>query len=150
MLNPAAQMGVMDSDKVPDKLLRLFGTDPVHLTDTGYKAIASALAEEFDTPHVVLVRSLTAGPSAPASSSRGQRPPPIESWTLDSWYPGGGPEESQLGRERRCRLEPPRGRQRPLRIQRSPEGPRRPSWQVDRKAIRLHAILDAAIQAISE
>ena len=109
MLNPAAQMGVMDSDVVPYKLLRLFGTDPVHLTDTGYKAIASALAEEFDTPHVVLVRSLTAGPSAPASSSRGQRPPPIESWTLDSWYPGGGPEESQLGRERRCRLEPPRG-----------------------------------------
>ena len=47
-------------------------TDPVHLTETGYKAIATALAEEFDIPHVVHVRSLTAGPPASGSSSRGQ------------------------------------------------------------------------------
>ena len=56
-------------------------TDPVHLTETGYKAIATALAEEFDIPHVVHVRSLTAGPPASGSSSRGQRPTPRESWT---------------------------------------------------------------------
>ena len=56
-------------------------TDPVHLTETGYKAIATALAEEFDIPHVVHVRSLTAGPPASGSSSKGQRPTPRESWT---------------------------------------------------------------------
>ena len=37
VLNPAALMGVLDSGVEPDKLLALFGTDPVHLTEIGYK-----------------------------------------------------------------------------------------------------------------
>ena len=77
VLNPAALMGVLDSGVEPDKLLALFGTDPVHLTETGY----SALGDELDTPHVVHVRSLTAGTLAPGRNTRGQRPPPRESWT---------------------------------------------------------------------
>ena len=43
-------MGVLDSGVEPDKLLALFGTDPVHLTETGYNAISSALGDELDTP----------------------------------------------------------------------------------------------------
>ena len=69
VLNPAALMGVLDSGVEPDKLLALFGTDPVHLTAIGYKAIATALGDELDTPHVVHVRSLTAGTLAPGRNT---------------------------------------------------------------------------------
>ena len=70
-------MGVMDSSEgEPDKLLKLFvATDPVHLTETGYKAMATRvtrLAEELDTPHLIHVRtlrSLTAGPTASGSAA---------------------------------------------------------------------------------
>ena len=82
-------MGVMDSSEgEPDKLLKLFvATDPVHLTETGYKAMATRvthLTEELDTPHLIHVRSLTAGPTASGSGTGGPRPVPRESWTAGS------------------------------------------------------------------
>ena len=106
VLNPAALMGVLDSGVEPDKLLALFGTDPVHLTETGYNATSSALGDELDTPHVVHVRSLTAATPAPGRSIRGQRPPPRESWTAGtevvahrntSWSERGGPGRGHRG-----------------------------------------------------
>ena len=68
----------------PEKLLKLFGTDPVHLMEAGYKAIATRLAEELETPHVVHVRSLTSGPVASGSGKGGSRPVPRESSTADT------------------------------------------------------------------
>ena len=51
VLNPAVLMGVMDSSEAePNKLLKLFGTNPVHLTESGYKAMATRLADELYTP----------------------------------------------------------------------------------------------------
>ena len=106
VLNPAALMGVLDSGVEPDKLLALFGTDSVHLTETGYKAISSALGDELDTPHVVHVRSLMAATPAPSRNTRGQRPPPRESWTVGtevvahrnaSWSESGGPGRGRCG-----------------------------------------------------
>ena len=106
VLNPAALMGVLDSGVEPDKLLALFGTDSVHLTETGYKAISSALGDELDTPHVVHVRSLMAATPAPSRNTRGQRPPPRESWTVGtevvahrnaSWSESGGPGWGRRG-----------------------------------------------------
>ena len=106
VLNPAALMGVLDSGVEPDKLLALFGTDPVHLTETGYKAISTALGDELDTPHVVPVRSLTAATPAPGWNTRGQRPPPRESWTAGTevvahrntnWSERGGPGRNRRG-----------------------------------------------------
>ena len=122
-------MGVLDSGVEPDKLLALFGTDPVHLTETGYKAISTALGDELDTPHVVHVRSLTAATPAPGRNTRGQRPPPRESWTAGTevvahrntnWSEKGGPGRSRRG-----------GRQQPLRPQRChdrPRGSQRGRW----------------------
>ena len=106
VLNPAALMGVLDSGVEPDKLLALFGTDPVHLTAIGYKAIATALGDELDTPHVVHVSSLTSATLAPGRNTRGQRPPPRESWTAGtevvahrnaSWSERGGPGRGHRG-----------------------------------------------------
>ena len=75
-------MGVMDSAEAePEKLLKLFGTDPVHLTEAGYIAMATRLAEELYTPQVVHVRSLSAGYLHQTSVPGGQRPIPRESWT---------------------------------------------------------------------
>ena len=81
VLNPAVLMGAFEAEEEPDKLLKLFGTDPVHLTGSGYTAIATALAGELDTPHVVHVRSLSSRAPAPSSNAGGQRPTPRESWT---------------------------------------------------------------------
>ena len=82
VLNPAVLMGVMDSAEAePEKLLKLFGTDPVHLTEAGYIAMATRLAEELYTPQVVHMRSLSAGHLHQTSVPGGQRPIPRESWT---------------------------------------------------------------------
>ena len=81
VLNPAVLMGAIEAEEEPDKLLKLFSTDPVHLTGSGYTAIATALAGELDTPHVVHVRSLSSRAPAPSSSTGGQRPTQRESWT---------------------------------------------------------------------
>ena len=81
VLNPAVLMGAIEAEEEPDKLLKLFSTDPVHLTGSGYTAIATALAGELDTPHVVHVRSLSSRAPAPSNNAGGQRPTPRESWT---------------------------------------------------------------------
>ena len=82
VLNPALLMGVMDSvEAEPDKLLKLFGTDPVHLTEAGYIAMAKRLMDELYTPQVVHVRSLSAGHQPPNNVPGVQRPIPRETWT---------------------------------------------------------------------
>ena len=81
VLNPAVLMGAIEAEEELDNLLKLFSTDPVHLTGSGYTAIATALAGELDTPHVVHVRSLSSRAPAPSSNAGGQRPTPRESWT---------------------------------------------------------------------
>ena len=63
-------MGVLDSGVEPDKLLALFGMDPVHLTEIGYRAISTALGGELDTPQVAHVRSLMAATPAPGRNTR--------------------------------------------------------------------------------
>ena len=41
-------MGVLDStEALPEKLLELYGTDPVHLMQAGYNAIDGRLADKF-------------------------------------------------------------------------------------------------------
>ena len=99
VLNPAVLMGVMDSSEAePNKLLKLFGTNPVHLTESGYKAMATRLADELYTPG-----STREEPDRqlPALKQWIWRPEASPEGELDRWHPGGGTQKWKLDGKRR-------------------------------------------------
>ena len=85
LVNPAVLMGLRTTPRPsPDKMIEIWGLDPVHANKEGYSNIARCVLEEAKTDNVVFARKPSCS-AAPGGTSQGDSNPlRRESWTASS------------------------------------------------------------------